>query len=154
MILLDKLRQLKRCVKHAKVSQGNSLGANVTIAPGGVLGGAVLKDHSRVTLGASVQETVAGEYTAIGRYTKVAKSELGKFCAISWDCTINATSHSYENLTVSALPYALYVGNLVKERNQACKKAITRNDGWIGVNLMIIPRADERELIELAGLPK
>src|SRR5690606_2348960 len=82
---------------------------------------------------------VVGEYTAIGRYTKVAKSEIGKFCAISWDCTINAISHSYENLTVSAFPYVPYVGNFVTERNQTYKKVVIGNDVWIGANSVIMP---------------
>lgn len=139
MILLDKLRQLKRYVKQRKYRKANSLGANVTIAPGVVLGGTVLKDHSRVALGASVQDTVVGEYSAIGRYTKVTKSEIGKFCAISWDCTINAISHSYKNLTVSAFPYVPYVGNFVTERNQIYKKVVIGNDVWIGANSVIMP---------------
>lgn len=139
MILLDKFRRLKRYVKQRKYRKTNSLGANVTIGPGVVLSGAVLKCHSRVALGASVQDTVVGEYTAIGRYTKVAKSEIGKFCAISWDCTINAISHSYENLTVSAFPYVPYVGHFVTERNQTYKKVVIGNDVWIGANSVIMP---------------
>lgn len=139
MILLDKLRRLKRYVKYRKYRKNNKLSAYVSIAQNAVLSGVVLKEHARVALGASVQDSVVGEYSAIGRYTKVAKAEIGKFCAISWDCTINAISHSHENLTVSAFPYVPYVGGFVEKRNQTYRKVFIGNDVWIGANSVIMP---------------
>lgn len=139
MTFLDRLRRFKRFLQQRKYRKTNTLGESVTIAPGAVLGGAIFKDHSRVALGASVQDSVIGEYTAIGRYTKVTKSEIGKFCAISWDCTINAISHSYENLTVSAFPYVPYVGGFVEQRNQTYRRVVIGNDVWIGANSVIMP---------------
>ena len=139
MKFFDRLRQFKRFLKQRKYRKKNTLRGNVTIASGALLNGAVLEDHSRVALGASVQDSIVGEYTSIGRYTKVTKSRIGRFCAISWDCTINAISHSYENLTVSAFPYVPYVGNFVDKRNQTYKEVRVGNDVWIGANSVIMP---------------
>jgi hypothetical protein len=58
MIFIEKLRQFKRFTKQWKYRKRNTLGMNVTIAPGAMLSGVLLKEHSRITLGASVENTM------------------------------------------------------------------------------------------------
>jgi len=99
----------------------------------------LLEKEVRVSYKAEISHTKISYLSSIGRYTKIVHSEIGKYCAISWDITINAISHPYNHLTVSAFPYVPYVGNFVKERNQSYQKVIIKNDVWIGANSVIMP---------------
>jgi len=72
----------------------------------------------RIAAGASVKNTIVGDLTSIGRNTKITHSEIGKYCAISWDSTINAINHPITKLTVSAFPYAPFVGRFLTKRVQ------------------------------------
>jgi acetyltransferase-like isoleucine patch superfamily enzyme len=58
---------------------------------------------------------------------------------VSWDTTVNAISHPYNHLSISAFPYVPYVGNFVKRRKQQYQKVIIKNDVWIGANSVIMP---------------
>jgi len=93
----------------------------------------------RVSKKAEISYIKIGYLSSIGRYSKIIHSEIGKYCAISWDTTINAISHPYNHLTISAFPYVPYVGNFVNERKQEHKKVIIKNDVWIGANSVIMP---------------
>lgn len=93
----------------------------------------------RVSHKVEISNTKISYLSSVGRYSKIVHSEIGKYCAISWDTTINAISHPYNHLTVSAFPYVPYVGNFVKERKQNYQKVIIKNDVWIGANSVIMP---------------
>jgi acetyltransferase-like isoleucine patch superfamily enzyme len=88
---------------------------------------------------ASVRHSQVGELSAIGRYTKVHNTRIGKYCALSWDCTIGAVSHPHDRMTVSAFPYVPSVGGFVKERRQEKQTTEIGNDVWMGCNGVILP---------------
>jgi acetyltransferase-like isoleucine patch superfamily enzyme len=87
----------------------------------------------------SIIESKVGRYTSIGRNTKVSHADIGSFCAISWDCTINALAHPMERLTVSAFPYVPHVGHFVKQRSQKYNRVVIGNDVWVGAQAIIMP---------------
>lgn len=93
----------------------------------------------RVSHSAEINHTKIDYLSSIGRYSKIVHSEIGKYCAVSWNTTINAVGHPSDHLTVSAFPYVPYVGNFVQERTQQYQKVIIRNDVWIGANSVIMP---------------
>ncbi len=99
----------------------------------------IFESEVRVSSKAEIINTKISYLSSIGRYSKIVHTEIGKFCAISWDTTINAISHPYNHLTISAFPYVPYVGNFVKERKQSYQKVIIKNDVWIGANSVIMP---------------
>ena len=92
-----------------------------------------------VTKNASLSCCSIGRYSSIGRNTKIVHANIGAFCAISWDCTINAISHPIENLTISAFAYVPHVGNFVSERRQNFQQVVIGNDVWIGAQVIIMP---------------
>ena len=97
------------------------------------------EDEVRVSHSAEITNTKIGYLSSIGRYSKIVHSEIGKYCAVSWNTTINAVGHPFEHLTVSAFPYAPYVGNFVDIRKQQHQKVIIGNDVWVGTNSVIMP---------------
>ena len=96
-------------------------------------------DYTRFADYSDVRTSSIGEYSTVGRYTKITNAEIGKFCAISWDCTINAVSHPYDHLTIHAFPYVPHAGGLVKERTQQIVNVKVGNDVWVGANSVIMP---------------
>jgi acetyltransferase-like isoleucine patch superfamily enzyme len=99
----------------------------------------ILDDEVRVSAYANIADSKIGYLSSIGKYTKITHCEIGKYCAISWDATINAVNHPLDSLTVNAFPYVPYVGGFVSERTQNYKKVIIKNDVWIGANSVIMP---------------
>ena len=98
-----------------------------------------LAAEAMVASGASINESSIGRYTSIGRNTKITHAEIGNFCAISWDCTINAIFHPIDHPTISAFPYVPYVGGFVKKRKQNYSVVVVGNDVWIGAGAVIMP---------------
>lgn len=99
----------------------------------------ILEEDSMFALHSSVRFSKIGKMTSIGRYSKITYSEIGSYCAISWDTTINAISHPHNHLTVSAFPYVPYVGRFVKERNQKHQTVVIGHDVWVGANAVVMP---------------
>jgi len=88
---------------------------------------------------ASVTSSEIGRYTSVGRNTKVTHAKIGSFCAISWDCTINAIFHPISHMTISAFPYAPHVGGFVSKRVQEYKEVVIGHDVWLGAQCIIMP---------------
>jgi len=95
--------------------------------------------RSAAAKNSSVAYSVVGRYTSIGRNTKITHSDIGSFCSVSWDCTINAVSHPIERLTTSAFPYIPGMGGFVGERIQKHERVQIGNDVWIGAQAIIMP---------------
>lgn len=138
-MILNLLHRIKVEYILSKYKKNNTLHGKNTIGKQAILSGTVLYAHASVAAYASVVISSIGEYTAIGRYTKITHTTIGKYCAISWDCTINALNHPYSALTISAFPYVPYVGNFVTSRTQKYKNVVIQNDVWIGANSVIMP---------------
>ena len=75
-----------------------------------------LNSEVMVAAYASIHNSSIDSLTSIGRNTKITHSSIGKFCAISWNCSINAIHHPTDRISISAFPYV-----------------------WIGANSVIMP---------------
>lgn len=98
------------------------------------------KDTVSFAYESDIRHSIIGDYSSIGRYTKITHTEIGKYCALSWDITINAVEHPWNHLTVHSFPYVpLEHNSFVTKRIQKHKKVIIKNDVWIGANSVIMP---------------
>jgi virginiamycin A acetyltransferase len=138
-MIIKFLKKINFLLKKYKYSKNNKLSATFYIGKKVSLINCTLSYHSRVADYASLLNVFVGEYSSIGRYAKIVYTNNGKYCALSWDITINAISHPYNHLTISAFPYVPYVGNFVNERKQSYQKVTIKNDVWIGANSVIMP---------------
>lgn len=102
--------------------------SNVTMGP-----------MARIATGAHVQHSVIGRLTSIGRDCKVTRCKIGSFCAISWDITINAIMHPVDYVTISAFPYAPYLGGFAEKSTRNYDMVKIGHDVWIGANAVIMP---------------
>lgn len=92
-----------------------------------------------VAANADIRNSKINYLSSIGRYSKLTHVHVGKFCAISWDVTINALGHPHNHMSISAFPYAPYVGNYVDKVTQSYQIVNIQNDVWIGANSVILP---------------
>lgn len=106
---------------------------------GATIGNCIFLGNVLVSKGASISSSVIKHLSPIGRNTKIVHTNIGKYCAVSWDCTINAIGHPLTNPTISAFPYAPHVGNFVPSRTQIYDKVEIGNDVWIGAHAIIMP---------------
>ncbi len=93
----------------------------------------------RVAGGASLTGAKVGRFSSVGRGSKVSHCEIGNFCAISWDCTVNAVFHPLDHASVNAFPYAPEMGGFVSSRKQEHRVVRLGNDVWLGANAIIMP---------------
>lgn len=98
-----------------------------------------LQEYAIIAREASLKHCTVGGYSSIGRNTKIINTDIGKFCAISWDVTINAISHPSDHVSICAFPYVPSVGRFVASRKQKLVKVVIKNDVWIGAHSIIMP---------------
>ncbi|HCD9885505.1 TPA: CatB-related O-acetyltransferase [Enterococcus faecium] len=78
-----------------------------------------------------------GNYTSVGRYTKIRSADIGKYCSISWDVTIGAVEHPLTKLSTAALTYKSEYNLISKDKEYPQKRTVIGNDVWIGCNVVI-----------------
>lgn len=92
-----------------------------------------------VARGADILNSSIGDRTSIGRYTTVRNCNIGKYCAISWNCSLGAKNHPYTHVSGSAAFYLQRFGlaeNNVDSINETFVTEIG-NDVWVGCNVVI-----------------
>jgi len=134
--MLSFLRKIKLAIKF---SSTNDIKNYSLLSKKSDIRHSVLSSEVMVAPYASINHTKIDALSSIGRNTKITHSSIGKYCAISWNCSINAIQHPTDRISVSAFPYVPYVGNFVTEREQHYQKVIIENDVWIGANSVIMP---------------
>src|SRR5690554_3727340 len=58
-----------------------------------------LGNNVNLAVYSDVRYSQIGDYSSIGRFTKITHTKIGKFCSISWDVTINAANHYHNHLS-------------------------------------------------------
>lgn len=93
----------------------------------------------------SVRRSRIGKYSSVGRFTKVADSQLGAFCSISWDCTIGAHRHWLDHATSHQFPFVLsatFRGETRARQHDLWRSntagVVLGNDVWVGANSVIL----------------
>lgn len=117
----------------------NELSRTSVINPKAKLANVRARDYTRFAEYSDVRDSDINSYSTIGRFTKIVNAKVGKFCAISWDCTINAVTHPYDHLSIHAFPYVPHAGEFVKERTRTISEVEIGNDVWVGANSVIMP---------------
>lgn len=87
---------------------------------------------------AEIVDSYIGDHSSIGRYDKIRAADIGKYCSISWDCTIGAPTHPFKTAASCALTYRREYGLVDKDVEFFQKRTVIGNDVWIGCNAIII----------------
>lgn len=135
------LRQLYATIKwyrQRKKFKSSVFPRTAVISSTASLSSSALGEGARVAPNADLRQVTLGRYSAVGRFSKLYFCEIGQFCSISWDVTINARNHYLDRLSTSAFPYVERMGFVAEDRIQSVKVVIG-NDVWIGAGAIILP---------------
>jgi acetyltransferase-like isoleucine patch superfamily enzyme len=116
-----------------------AIDGSARIAPRVQVSGSVLGRGARLADRCDVRASVVGDYSSIGRSTKIVNARIGRFCAISWDVTINAVGHPTDHATVSAFPYARRLGFVAHDMRREPVWVEIGHDVWIGAHAVLVP---------------
>ncbi len=92
--------------------KGSNLGKDVLLNRGSFILNSVIEDKSQ-----------------IGFNTKVLHAEIGKYCSISWDCSIGDPNHNMKTLSTF---------NMRHQNHYKDKSCIIGNDVWMGSGAIML----------------
>ena len=82
-----------------------------------------------INKGAFILCSRVDDKSQIGFNTKVMHSQIGKYCSISWDCSIGGSNHSVHTLSTF---------NLRNQSHYTEKECIIGNDVWMGAGVIMM----------------
>ncbi len=91
---------------------------------------------------AKVYKSNIGDYTYIGPRTQLVRTSIGKFCSVSYDCSLGLGSHTVKNISTS--PIFTFKKNSTRYRwvdsssYHEMKGVLIGNDVWIGTKVIIM----------------
>lgn len=94
---------------------------------------------SMFALHSQVNNSCIGKMTSIGRYSKVTHADIGAYCSIAWDVTINAVAHDYKLLSTHSFSKRPDLCDSVDSDTRIYRKVIIGNDVWVGAHSIIMP---------------
>lgn len=103
---------------------GGSVFADGSYCKGSHLGVSVLLNR-----GAFVLKSTVGDKSQIGFNTKVLYAQIGKYCSISWDCSIGGSNHNIHSVSTY---------NMKGETHYGETECIIGNDVWIRCGAIVL----------------
>lgn len=79
--------------------------------------------------GSFVLSSVIGDKSQIGFNTKVMHANIGKYCSISWDCSIGGPNHNMRTLSTF---------NIRKQNHYNDESCVVGNDVWMGSGAIML----------------
>lgn len=92
--------------------------ADGSYCKGSIIGEDVLLNRRCFVLNSAI-----GNKSQIGFNTKVLHAEIGKYCSISWDCSIGGPNHNMRTISTY---------NMRKQNHYNDKTCVIGNDVWMG----------------------
>ncbi len=79
------IRHLHTLLKKHRFKSSNIIDLNPISHKSRIYNSSLLEEV-HIAAHADIRHTTIETLTSIGRYTKITHTEIGKYCAISWDC--------------------------------------------------------------------
>lgn len=127
------LGPIKRWINRNKCLNG----AEVKIQHGTDIINTTFDKHGFIAHDASLNDVTIGDYSSVGRYSKIRCADIGKYCSISWDVTIGAVEHPLTKISTAALTYKAEYNCIPSDIFYPQKRTVIGNDVWIGCNVVI-----------------
>lgn len=127
---------LKEIYYKYKYRDSTLSGLNV-INSSAVITNSTFKERSRVGAYSKIVKSDIGKCTSIGPRCTIINVEIGSFCSISWNVTINARNHDVDFASTSAFPYVKRFGYVEFDSiNHSTAKI--GHDVWIGTGAVLL----------------
>lgn len=116
--------QVWRNVRIIDTNVSQAIFADGSYCKGSSLGKDVLLNR-----GSLILNSVIGDKSQIGFNTKVLHAEIGKYCSISWDCSIGGPNHNMKTLSTF---------NMRHQNHYKDNSCIIGNDVWMGSGAIML----------------
>lgn len=103
--------------------------SRAVFADGSYCKGSNLGKDVLLNRGSFILNSVIGDKSQIGFNTKVLHAEIGKYCSISWDCSIGGPNHNMKTLSTFNMRY---------QNHYKDKSCIIGNDVWMGSGAIML----------------
>lgn len=118
------------------------IGENSSIGDFSTILNSKLEGFNKISINNYIRDTFLGKYSYSQRYTQIYKSQIGKFCSISWRVTIGAPEHNYHNISTHTFTvnpfYEIFDKDNIIHNDCMDEPLQIGNDVWIGCNSTIL----------------
>jgi len=128
----------KQNVFKSTVDSSNTVEDHISVSYKCNIKQTVLSKYSNIAHHAQISNSFIGDRTSIGRYSKIQRAKIGKFCSVAWDVTIGALAHNYNRASSHAFTYRKQFGITENDIDFPQKTTTIGNDVWIGCNSVIV----------------
>lgn len=134
--------QGSNCINHSgSILKNTTTKDNCVVGDFSRVYGSDFSNNVRIDRNNFISNSLIGVHTYTGQFTVIMRSEIGKFCSISWGVTIGAGEHDYNKITTHDFLY----NPLAAIKPKDCDEPYDRyseslevgNDVWIGANVTI-----------------
>ena len=116
----------------------NKIAPKAMIAKNVNINNSKIDEYVNIAHPADILNSFIGKRTSIGRYSKIRYSNIGSYCAISWDTTIGADHHPTNRISGSAAFFQKRFGLVNQDYSKGeVLTTIIGNDVLIGCNVVI-----------------
>lgn len=136
-------KKLHNLISHYNsISRNTIIGESVKIIGSEISGNVEIGDNCKIRYAKLRGDIKIGRYTALsGRnieiVSQINKIEIGSFCSIASNVSIQEFNHSIEKISTFYIQKHIF-GNLVSADRNSKGNVIIGNDVWIGKNAMIL----------------
>lgn len=119
----------------------SELRENVIVGEDSYITGSLLKENVQINRRNLLEDAFLGEYTFTGANTVIKHADIGKFCSISWNVSIEGGGgrHNYTHLSTHPFNQLKSFGLVDENTPLRSKYAKIADDVWIGMNSCILP---------------
>ncbi len=102
----------------------------------------VISRKAKIYGNTQVTDSTIGDYSYVGRNSRVIHADVGKFCSIAGDVKLGMGTHTLDKLSTS--PIFTERHNSTKHQwvetqiDEPFKRVVVGNDVWIGIGVMVI----------------
>lgn len=124
------------------IIRNSEIGDNVLIADDSFITGCKIDDNVIIERRNMLFDSHLGAYSGTGYNDVIKNAEIGKFCSLSWNCTIGGDEHFLHRLTTSFFPLhprSGFADEVMPDIEQSVAKPLTIGDDvWIAASVQIM----------------
>lgn len=99
-----------------------------------------LSRTAKVSSHSDLTEVTMGDYSYVGHYSFIVRTNIGKFCSIADKCSIGGAMHHIERVSLSPVFHEgknILKTNFAFFKNESVPVTTIENDVWIGMGCFI-----------------
>lgn len=119
--------------------RGRRAGARISADGVTIDARSTVAERAQVHHHASLLDSTVGRFSLVGRYSKVAFTDVGAFCSISWDVSLGASRHCLDTATTHNFTTWPTYGFAAALDDSERERLVIGCDVWVGCHAVVMP---------------